>query len=132
MTTTHRITTAAAVILSLAAAGAPAASAQPLGADPVSSPASNGPVAVYSRPDKSMVYSRHDKPMLPTSATAGGDFLAPAAPPAVVRVQAPQNGFDWGDAAIGAAGGIGIALLATGGGLGAVRRRRDHLDPATR
>jgi hypothetical protein len=27
-------------------------------------------------------------------------------------------------------GGIGIAMLATGGGLVAVRRRREHLDPA--
>ena len=43
-----------------------------------------------------------------------------------------QTGFDWGDAGIGAAGGIGIAMLATGGGLVAVRMRRDHLDPATR
>jgi hypothetical protein len=37
-----------------------------------------------------------------------------------------------GDAGIGAVGGIGIAMLATGGGLVAVRMRRMHLDPATR
>jgi hypothetical protein len=55
MTITHRITTAAAVILSLAAAGAPAASARPIGADPVSSAANAGPAAVYSRPDKALV-----------------------------------------------------------------------------
>jgi hypothetical protein len=53
-------------------------------------------------------------------------------PQAAVRIQTPQTGFDWGDAAIGAAGGIGIAMLAAGGGLVAVRMRREHLDPATR
>ena len=37
-----------------------------------------------------------------------------------------------GDAGIRAAGGIGIAMRATGGGLLAVRMPRDHLDPATR
>jgi hypothetical protein len=37
---------------------------------------------------------------------------------------AAQSPFDWGDAAIGAAGGIGICLL-IGGGLVTVARRRD-------
>jgi hypothetical protein len=36
------------------------------------------------------------------------------------------------DAGIAAAGGIGIAMLAPGGGLLGVRLRSDHLDPATR
>ena len=40
--------------------------------------------------------------------------------------------FNWGDAGIGVAGGTGIAMLATGGALVAVRLRRDHLGPATR
>lgn len=124
MTTTHRITTPAAVILSLAAAGAPAASARPIGADPVSSAASNGPAAVYSRPDKSMIALSS-----PSSAAITANATVPQA---AVQTPTQQTGFDWGDAAIGAAGGIGIALLATGGGIVAVRKRRDHLDPATR
>jgi hypothetical protein len=66
---TRRTATTAAIILSLAAAGPPAASAIP--ADITLPPSHQSPATVYSRPDK---------PMLPTSATAGGDFLAPAAP----------------------------------------------------
>jgi hypothetical protein len=126
MTTTRRITTTAVALLSLAAAGAPAASARPADFVPAGKQA---PAAVYSRSDKSMVYSQPDKSMLPTSATAGGDFLAPAAPPPVVRAQvvraqAPKSGFDWGDAGIGAAG---LALLVIGiGGAFAVSQRRSR------
>jgi hypothetical protein len=108
---TRRTATTAAIILSLAA-GAPAANARPADIFP---PTHQSPAAVYSRPDKTM---------LPTSATAGGDFLAPAAPPVVARVQAPQSGFDWGDAGIGAAG---LALSAVGiGGAFAVSQRRSR------
>jgi hypothetical protein len=128
---THRRTTLAALAALALVATATPASARPIDLDGQDSfvPAGNPvPASLYSRPDKST---------LSTSATAGGDFLAPAAPPPaaraqIVRAQAPQTGFDWGDAGIGAAGGIGIAMLAAGGGLLAVRMRRDHLDPATR
>ena len=120
MTTTHRTTATAAAIVSLVAASAPAAGARLADLAPADRQA---PAVVYSRPDKSMVYSGPDEPMLPTSATAGGDFLAPAAPPAVVQVQAPQNGFDWGDAGIGAAGGVALALLGVGGALAISQHR---------
>ncbi|MDT4919548.1 MAG: hypothetical protein QOI15_450 [Pseudonocardiales bacterium] len=41
----------------------------------------------------------------------------PSAPTVqVVRVATPDR-FDWGDAGIGAAGGLGLAMLALGGGL---------------
>ena len=63
----------------------------------------------------------------------GDAYIPPNAsgppPPTVVS---SQGGVNWRDAGIGAVGGIGIAMLATGGGLVAVRMRRDHLDPATR
>ena len=36
-------------------------------------------------------------------------------PQAVVRVHTPQSGFDWGDAGLGAAGGLVISLLVLGG-----------------
>ena len=36
---------------------------------------------------------------------------------AVVRIQTPPSGFDWGDAAIGAAGGLALSLIAVGGAL---------------
>lgn len=37
--------------------------------------------------------------------------------PTVVRVLTPDHGFHWGDAGIGAAGGIGLSMLAVGGAL---------------
>ena len=46
---------------------------------------------------------------------SGASYTIPQAP--VVRITAPANGFDWGDAAIGAAGGLALAMLGVGGGL---------------
>ena len=40
----------------------------------------------------------------------------------VVRVSA-SGGFDWGDAGIGAAGGLGLSILGVSGGLALTRRR---------
>jgi len=127
MTTTHRIRTTAVLILSLAAAGAPAASA-----------------ASYSRQDKSMVptakptpatvYSRQDKSIVPAtspSTTAGSTAKVSAAPP-VVTVQAPANGFDWGDAGIAAAAGLGLLIVGLGGAFAVSqhRTRRTRHNPA--
>jgi hypothetical protein len=42
----------------------------------------------------------------------------------------PDNGFDWGDAAIGAAGGLTLTLLVGGGGLVLSRRRSPRGDSA--
>jgi hypothetical protein len=61
--------------------------------------------------------------LLPATATAkptgpdttGASYTIPQTP--VVRVITPASGFDWGDAGIGAAGGLAIAMLAVGGGL---------------
>jgi hypothetical protein len=63
-------------------------------------------------------------------ATASADLIQgdpPAygpTPPAVqiARVSAP-NSFDWADAGIGAAGGLGISALVVGGGLVMTQRR---------
>jgi hypothetical protein len=118
MITTHRIGTTAVLILSLAAAGAPAASA-----------------AGYSRQDKAIVpatnqtsaavYSRQDKSIVPATSpsTPAGSTAKVSAPPAVVRVQAPANGFDWGDAGIGAAGGLALSMIGLGGALAVSQRR---------
>ena len=43
----------------------------------------------------------------------------------IVRVVSPNTGFDWGDAAIGAAGGLALSLVAVGTTL-AVSRRHAH------
>jgi hypothetical protein len=56
---------------------------------------------------------------------------APAAPQApgatIVRVVAPNPGFDWGDAAIGAASGLAISLVAVGATLTVSRRHADQV-----
>ena len=133
MTTTHRTATTALLVLSLAAAGAPMAGARPADFAPAGK---HAPAAVYSRPDKSLI------PVSPP-ATSGGavgraayregqlatalDVAAAAnkasAPQAVVRIQTPQSGFDWGDAGIGAAGGIALSMIGLGGALGVSHRR---------
>jgi hypothetical protein len=112
MISTHRTTTAAAVILSLAAAGAPAAAATVSGTNPATT-ANQTPASVYSRPDKSMIRST-----TPGSATQ-----------AVVRILTPPNGFDWGDAGIGAAGGLALAMIGVGGALAVSQRRNRQTTP---
>ena len=50
---------------------------------------------------------------------------------AVVRVDAPGDGFDWGDASIGAGGALALMTLGIGGALGANNiRRRTTRTPA--
>ena len=61
--------------------------------------------------------------ILPATATAkptgpdptGASYTIPQTP--VVRIIIPASGFDWGDAGIGAAGGLALAMLGVGGGL---------------
>jgi hypothetical protein len=116
MTTTHRMTTTAAVILSLAAAGAPTAIARPVGADPpTTANQAQAPAAVYSRPDKSLI---------PASTPSSDRIPESSAQQAIVRIQTPQSGFDWGDAGIGAAGGVALAMLGLGGALVITHRPR--------
>jgi hypothetical protein len=104
MTTGHRTAAAALLVLSLAATGEPSASARDV-AD-AAGPAHHPP-AVYSRQEKSVLPPNDPRPGAATTST----------PPAIVRVETPNSGFDWGDAGIGAAGGLAISLLAVGGTL---------------
>jgi hypothetical protein len=107
MSSTHRIIATTAVILSLVAAGAPTATATVTGTNPAAT-ATQAPATVYNSPDKSMI-----------RVTTRG-----SAPQAVVRIQTPPSGFDWGDAGIGAAGGLALAMLGLGGGLLISQRSR--------
>jgi hypothetical protein len=116
MTTTRRITVASALILSVAAAGVPTASARPVGADPVNWGADTAPAAVYSQPDKSIAA---------VSPPSSAGVARAGVPPAPVRIQTPPSEFDWGDAGIGAAGGAALALLGLGGAL-VLSQRRPH------
>lgn len=62
---------------------------------------------------------------------AGASFTIPHTP--VVRITAPASGFDWGDAGIGVAAGLAIAMLGLGSGLVVSqhrpRRGRDTTEP---
>ena len=118
MTTTHRISTTAVLIVSLAAAGAPAASAKHV--EDAATAANPTPATVYSRQDKSIV------PATSPSTTAASPAKVSAQP--VVTVQAPANGFDWGDAGIGAAAGFALSMIGLGGAL-AVSQRRTRRAP---
>jgi hypothetical protein len=44
--------------------------------------------------------------------------------PAVTAIEVPGNGFDWGDAGIGAAGGIALLAMLGGLAMAAVQHRR--------
>jgi hypothetical protein len=48
-----------------------------------------------------------------------------SAPATIVRVSAPSGGFDWGDAGIGAIGGLAVSIIGVGGAL-ALSQRRGH------
>ena len=127
---TRRTATTTAIILSLAA-GAPAASARPADIFP---PSHQSPAAVYSRPDRTMipvapsaqspaaVYSRPDRTMVPMTTPYVGAVAQTTTPQAPVRVQAPQSGFDWGDAGLGAAGLV-LSVIGIGGAFAVSQRR---------
>jgi hypothetical protein len=51
-------------------------------------------------------------------------YHPPKPGPTIVRVSTPTSrGFDWGDAGIGAAGGLALATLGIGGGLAIAQGR---------
>jgi hypothetical protein len=57
---------------------------------------------------------------------------AASAPERVRIVEVPSNGFEWGDAGIGAAGMLALVLVGVGLGMAATSRRRGRRFPATR
>jgi hypothetical protein len=105
----HPIRTALAVTLALGAVAPAAVSARPINAI--------GPGAPPA----------HDlRAGAKTSSLAG----TPAPPRRVVNASAPRA-FDWGDAGIGAAGGLGLSMIVLGGGLvvTGTRRHRRYATP---
>jgi len=124
---THKIRTTLALTMALGAA-VPAAYGRPP-VDPVPQPATAPAQDVKSAHDLGRVVptslpqdvkSAQDlRQTAQTSSLAG--TVDPRRP--VITVSSP-NGFDWGDAAIGAAGGLGLALAALGGTLVVTGRRR--------
>lgn len=101
MTTRHRITTAACASLGFAVSAAPALAWQ-------GNLTANGS-------------------QVPAGPSVISQAASPATPPTIVRVSARGGGFDWGDAGIGAGGGVALSIVALGGALAASQRRsRGH------
>lgn len=102
MSTIHRVCLGVVVTLALATSGAPA-SARPFDIN------ANGSEVPAGSPS---MFAHATPPSRPVS------------PPAtIVRVTAPNNGFDWGDAGIGAAGGFALSMVALGGALAVSQSR---------
>jgi hypothetical protein len=57
-------------------------------------------------------------------------IVLPPRPKIVVQRVSPSGGMDWGDAALGAAGALGLVLVASGGGLLVTRRHGGHVRAA--
>jgi hypothetical protein len=60
----------------------------------------------------------------------GTDEITPVDGPAVTAIELPADRFEWGDAGIGAAGGIGLLAMLVGLTLAVTRRRRGSRIPA--
>ncbi len=122
----ERIARAAALTLALTAiAASPASAAFP--------PASPGPCSETCSGDghgprvgRPAASPRSTGPRSDVSSTNGYDIAR--VPPTVVRVISGDNGFDWGDAGIGVAGGIALSMV----GLGAALAISQHRTPRTR
>jgi hypothetical protein len=115
MNTTQRIGASALLVLSLAAAGTPGASGMTVRGDPANT-ANPTPGGVYSRQDKSVVPST-------SPSVTGARIATVSAPPPAMRLEAPGSGFDWGDAGIGAAGGLALSMVGVGGALAVSQHR---------
>jgi hypothetical protein len=102
MTTTHRISTSIVLALALATTAAPA-SARPFDLN------ANGSYVPAGSPS---MLSQTAPPAQPVSSS-----------PTIVRVTAGNSGFDWGDAGIGAAGGIALSMIGLGGVLAVSQNR---------
>jgi hypothetical protein len=104
MTTTHRIRMGIVLALALGTSAAPA-SARFFDLN------ANG----------SYVPAPTASTQVPTQATKPSPSVSTQ--PTIVHVTARNSGFDWGDAGIGAAGGIALSMVGLGGALAVSQRR---------
>jgi hypothetical protein len=130
-----RITPAATVALALGAIAAPAATAGPIG-DNVTVQLRPAPALQRAKPSQPVpanptagapAYARQDKQLVPSSPTQAPFTAAPT----VVRASNPNASFDWGDAGIGAAGGLVLSIAALTGGLALSQRRARRTGTST-
>jgi hypothetical protein len=101
MTTTHRISTGVLLALALATTAAPASA----GTFDLNANGSYVPSGSPSMRNQAITpsYSMNTPP--------------------VVRITAGNSGFDWGDAGIGAAGGLALSMVGLGGALAVSQHR---------
>ena len=80
--------------------------------------------AAYERDFGPQSLAAAKQPPLPRNAKFSLAGLPPASTPAMIaRVTGPGSGFDWADAGIGAAGGIGLSILGLAAALTLAQRR---------
>jgi hypothetical protein len=152
MTITHRFSTGVVVALALAAASAPGASARPAddpatavnGAPtavysrpdksmiPASPPATSGAAVgraalpqslAQQQRQRDAALSAYREGQLAIGFDVAGTANKTSAPQAIDRVDTPPSRFDWGDAGIGAAGGLALAMIGLGGALAVSQNR---------
>ena len=146
MTTTHRITTGVALALALGISAAPASARTfDLAANGSYVPAATAAAAQPSSPASSAACgdvcsgggysSTSGQPTNPTiyvpAVSASTQAYSPPTNPTIVHLTAGNSGFDWGDAGIGAAGGIALSMVGLGGALVVSQRRTRHAHHTT-
>ena len=122
MTTQHRITSGTVAL-------ARGAGAAPAGAW-VSNLNAQGSDVPALMPKTQPLSASSPSPLAGPLAFAHGTSAPMKVAPAIVRVTAPSDGFDWGDAGIGAAGGFALSMIGIGTALVVTQRRTRHGETA--
>jgi hypothetical protein len=122
--TFKRLGVVTALVVSLAAPATAAAQGQDL-----RNPDQQFPVAAERTQDLRNADRRAPVAAEPVQDLRNADRRAPVTveaveAPAVTAIEVPADGFDWGDAGIGAAGGIAVLAMLAGLALAAVQHRR--------
>ena len=127
MLSPQRIARVTAVALTAGAVAAPIASAYPPrdASSQALAASSNGVAQVPHQ--KAAPYARQDKQVVQSSQSQAPVSAVPPSAPAAT----PGGGFDWGDAGIGAAGGLAISVVGIGGALALSQRRTRRTRPTT-
>ena len=136
MTTTHRITIGVVLALALASAASASASQVDLNTN-----GSEVPAATASTQTTSHETTNAATPFVQAASARVAHQLAArdtarhsaivSTPAAIVHVTAGDSGFDWGDAAIGAGGGIALTMIGLAAALAASQRRARRASHAT-
>jgi hypothetical protein len=82
--------------------------------------------AVRANPDQQVVQHQPVNPAYLGAMYRGYGPRGPATVHGQPPSSQPDSGFNWGDAAIGAAAGLALTLLVVGGGIAVSRRRSVH------